>query len=71
MFAFLIGRSRSQHLIELTGAIAVDLDLRKHREADLVIGLGKVQYFLICAGFLRAKLVAGEAKYSQPIVLFM
>ena len=44
------------------GMGTVDVDLCEYREADLIVGITKFANLPGVSGFLRSKLVAGEAK---------
>ena len=57
-----------QQLIEFTGIITIDLDLGEHGEVDVVAGTRELEDFLVAAGFLGAKLVAGKTEYSESLV---
>lgn len=50
-----------QPLVHGVRIVAVDIDLAKDREGDLLVQGAKVLNLLIGAGLLAAKLVAGEA----------
>src|SRR5690606_35942950 len=49
-------------------ALAVDLDLREHREADAVVHPAELADLLLRAGLLVPELVAGEAQDAQALV---
>lgn len=58
--ALFICLRRFEELVEITSAVAVDLDLREQREIDVVLGLGELENLGVTAGLLSAELIAGE-----------
>ena len=60
-----------QELIDLARSVAVDLDLREHREARPVFRSGELENFRVGSGFLGTELIAGKAENTEPIVVVM
>ena len=56
----------AQPLVELAGAVAVDLDLAEHREGDAELGGGELEHLGIAARLLCTELVAGEGEDGEP-----
>ena len=57
--------------IERVAAFAVDFDLGKHREVDVVVGGRELEDLLIGPRLLTAELVAREAQNPDPVVVVM
>jgi hypothetical protein len=57
--------------VGVTGAVPVDLDLREHREVDVVLRTGKLEDLFVRSGLLAAKLIAREAKNVEATTLVL
>jgi len=66
-----IGLTGLQESIDLTGVIAVDIDLRKHRKRRAIFGDRKLENLCIGSGFLGPELVAGKGENGQFIGFIM
>ncbi len=69
--ALFVGVARLEELVEVTGAVAVHLDLGEEREADAELRGCELLDLLVAAGLLRAELVAGKTEDRQTLVVLV
>ncbi len=62
LIALFVGLFRFQKFVEITRAVAVDLDLREHRELHIVGRCGELQNLRVGSRLLRAELIAGKGE---------
>jgi hypothetical protein len=61
--------TRLEELIDLTGAVAVDLDLRKHRKCRTVFRSRELENLGVGSRLLGAELVTRKAENAEPIIV--
>lgn len=69
--ALRVGEPRLEELVDLAGAVTVDVDLRKHREGRPVFRSRELENFSIGSRFLRSKLVARKSENTESIIVVM
>jgi hypothetical protein len=65
--AVLVRLLRFQEIVEVTGPVAVDFDLREERKSDTVSGFRELQDFGVAAGLLAAELIARESEDREVL----
>jgi len=65
LVALLVRMAVLQELVEIAGSVSVYLDLREHREVDVVLGADEVQDLFVAARLLGAELVARKAEDAE------
>ena len=70
-FAIFVGQRRRQVVVEIAGIIAIDHDLREHREVDAVLGGRKFEDFRVGSRLLGSELVARKTENGEAIVILV
>ena len=67
LFAFFVGVALFEELVELTSAVSVDFDFGEHWKRNAKLGPNELKNFLVGAGFLAPKLVAGKSQNRESL----
>jgi hypothetical protein len=68
-FTVVVGLGGFQELVQIASAIAVDLDLGEHGEADIILRLRKFKHFGVAARFLASELIARKRQHGKSLIL--
>jgi hypothetical protein len=66
-FTFIVGLGVLKHLVEVTGTVAIDFNLCKHREIDVELTCRKLEYLFIATWLLCAELIAWKRQDSEIV----
>ncbi len=69
LFTLIVGETRLEKLVDLAGSVAIDVDLRKHREGRPVFRSRELENFGVSSGFLRTELIARKTENAELIVV--
>ena len=71
MVSVRVGMTGFQELIDFAGAVAIDVDLGKHREGRAVFGRRELEDLCIGPGLLSTELIARKREDVQAVRLIM